>query len=271
MKPGGDYRLLGDEHALGAVEGVHAGLLYHLGHDGGFGQLYAALGIVAGVEAENDGVVLSDGLPHLVYDLKGEAHAVAERAAVLVGALVGEGGHELIYKVAVRAVHLNAVETAALGSRGALTEGTGESVYLVHAQLARDVGLCGLLDGGGSDGVGGVGLVGSLTPGVVELRAHEPAGGVYAAHGLRPGGHLTVAPERADDGVAAGVLGHAEVLGEDEAPAAPGLGLEIAGDLLVGRAVRVAEVGGHGAYDKSVGYGKGADLPRLEHLLEFHS
>ena len=52
-------------------------------------------------------------------DLDDEPHAVLQRAAPAVGALVGERRQELVQQVAMRAVQLDEVEAGALGAPGA--------------------------------------------------------------------------------------------------------------------------------------------------------
>jgi hypothetical protein len=266
-----DDRLLGGEHALRAVQRVHTGLLEHLGHDDRLRQLNAALDVVAGVEAEQDRVVRADGGADGVDDLEREAHTVFQRAAVLVRALVGERGHELVDQVAVRTVDLHAVKAALLRSRGGFAERGDEPVDLLHGQSTRDVGDGGLFERRRGDGVRVVSLEGALTAGVVELRAHQTAGGVHLADGLGPCGHLIVVPERADDRVAAGVGRDAEILREDETPAALDLGDKVGVDRLVRRAVGVAHMRRHGADDKAVFQLKVADLAGLKYFFQFHS
>lgn len=129
-------RLLGGEHALRAVQRVHTGLLEHLGHDDRLRQLNAALDVVAGVEAEQDRVVRADGGADSVDDLEREAHTVFQRAAVLVRALVGERGHELVDQVAVRTVDLHAVKAALFRSRGGFAE-RGDEPWISSTVRAR--------------------------------------------------------------------------------------------------------------------------------------
>ena len=144
-KARGDYRFLGGEHALSAVQSVNTGFFKHLCHDYGLGKLDAALDVITCVEAEDDRVISADGLADSGDDLKRKAHTVCKRAAVLVGALVGEGGHELIYKVAVCAVDLGAVKTTSLGSRGGFAEGLDQIMYLFDGQSAGNIRLGRLL------------------------------------------------------------------------------------------------------------------------------
>ena len=104
---------------------------------------------------------------------------------------------------------------------------------------------------------------------MVELRAHQTAGGVHLADGLGPCGHLIVVPERADDRVAAGVGRDAEILRKDETPAALDLGDKVGVDRLVRRAVGVAHMRRHGADDKAVFQLKVADLAGLKYFFQF--
>ncbi len=61
-------------------------------------------------EADSDGYRITDRGPGGVVALEQEAHAVLERAAVLVGPLVGAGRQELVLEVAVGRVDLEPVE-----------------------------------------------------------------------------------------------------------------------------------------------------------------
>lgn len=235
------------------------------------GSSNAALDVVAGVEAEQDRVVRADGGADSVDDLEREAHTVFQRAAVLVRALVGERGHELVDQVAVRTVDLHAVKAALLRSRGGFAERGDELVDLLHGQSARDIGDGGLFERRRGDGVCVVSLEGALTAGVVELRAHQTAGGVHLGGRSRS----TRAPDRRSRAsrrpVAAGVGRDAEILRKDETPAALDLGDKVGIDRLVRRAVWVAHMRRHGADDKAVFQLKVADLAGLKYFFQFHS
>ena len=107
-------------------------------------------------------------------------------------------------------MNLNTVKAAPLCSCGGLAECPDKIMYLLNSQSAGNVGLGRLLERRGSNGVCVICLQTSLTTGVVNLRTHKSAGGMYLAHSLRPCGNLIVAPKGADDRVTAGVLGHTE-------------------------------------------------------------
>jgi len=53
-------------------------------------------------------------------NLKWKAHAVLQRATVLIGALVGDGREKLMNQVAMRAVKLNADKSNPLGANGSI-------------------------------------------------------------------------------------------------------------------------------------------------------
>ena len=71
------------------------------------GVLLRTFGPFGGADAVEERLV--PGGAEFLRDSQGPAHAVLERAAVLVGADVGERGEELVLKVSVRAVYLDEV------------------------------------------------------------------------------------------------------------------------------------------------------------------
>jgi len=82
-----------------------------------------AIGLVIGAaHSHADGVVGSYLLLDLGDDFQQEAHAVLERAAVPVGALVGPGGEEVGDEVPVAGVDLDHVEVGGLGPLSGLPE-----------------------------------------------------------------------------------------------------------------------------------------------------
>ena len=80
---------------------------------------------------------------HRVEDLEREAHAVLERAAVLVGAQVGERREEAREQVAVRHVQLEQVEAGLVGAaRGARTKSRDHRSMSARV-ISRGTWLCG--------------------------------------------------------------------------------------------------------------------------------
>src|SRR5690606_18708701 len=74
-----------------------------------------------------------------IGDFKHQPCAVFQRAAVLVGTLVGAVLQELIEQVAVGAVDLHAVEAGLLGILGALAVGLDDASNFTGLQSARDL------------------------------------------------------------------------------------------------------------------------------------
>ena len=70
---------------------------------------------------------------HRVEHFERKAHAVLERAAILIGALVGDRRQELMQQIAVGGVHLDGVDAEPLGALG------GDHERLAHARQARRI------------------------------------------------------------------------------------------------------------------------------------
>ena len=92
--------------------------------------------------------------PHLAYrtqDFEREAHAVLERAAILVGAPVGERRDERRHQVAVRVVQFQPVEADARGALGRTYELVADRVHIGARELAWHLVLRRPRHGGGAD------------------------------------------------------------------------------------------------------------------------
>jgi hypothetical protein len=85
---------------------------------------------ICGGDADKDGQMLGPRGADSFYYLKGKTDAIFEASAVLVGALIGERGEELVQEIAVGSVDLDEVEASGEGSVGGGNE-VGDD--LVHA------------------------------------------------------------------------------------------------------------------------------------------
>ena len=99
----------------------------------------AAVHPFAGREACPDHHRGRHGGAHRLGDRHDEAHPVVERAAPVVGALVGERREELVEQVAVGAVDLDEVEAGARGALGGGGPGADEALDAVLVEGLRHV------------------------------------------------------------------------------------------------------------------------------------
>ncbi len=177
---GGDGRDAGFVPADAGVDDGRAGGLDGLGQLDHFFKRRATIDQVQHGQAVDDDEVGAHGFAHLAHDLDREAHAVGVGAAVLVGALVGARGDELVDQVALGAHDLDTVVACDLGHLGAVGEVVDGALDLFGGQLARghrgDRGL----DGAGADQAGVVGvatevqdLQGDLAAGFVHGSCHH--------------------------------------------------------------------------------------------------
>src|SRR5699024_3383854 len=98
----GPHELVVDVDGAGDVDGVHAADLFEIGRDGRrVVDVHAAVALVAGVDAAEDGHVAAGLLADVLDYEPGQAHAVLKAAAELVRALVGARGDEGAHEVAV--------------------------------------------------------------------------------------------------------------------------------------------------------------------------
>src|SRR6185312_14481964 len=118
--------LQGRYAARGDVDPVDAALLQFLGKFDRLRQVPAALDPIGGGDADADRLLLREGFAHRIEDLERIAHAVLERAAIFVGALVRNRRQELMQQVAVRAVHLDCVDAEPLGAFGGGDKGVAD-------------------------------------------------------------------------------------------------------------------------------------------------
>jgi len=229
----------------------------------------AALGPVGGRQADVQDDVVPDGPAHRPDGLEGEAAPPVRRAAVGVGAGVGQGREELVDEVAVGPVELDDVVARRRGAARGVGEGPHDGVGLLLGERARD-GVAGVgdgagrhqvpaLDGGGAGPRGGVGAPrGSarLAAAVAELDAGQGAGGVDRLDNAAVAGDLGVVPQAQVGGGQAAVGGDGGGLHDHSAEAAHGAGgvvvdVPVGGDAVVG----VDGVHAHGRQPQAVAGG----------------
>ena len=85
----------------------------------GLGAVPAAFNPVGGRNAHAHGDGRGQGGAHGVKHLQHKAHAVFQRAAIRIGALVGQGRQKLVHQIAVCGVQLNHFKPQALRALGA--------------------------------------------------------------------------------------------------------------------------------------------------------
>ena len=283
-----DVQAVGVEHgALGArLDGLLIDAAGHmdggdvgLGHGDEFAGLLGgdAAGLVVGaVNAQLHQEVGAHRLPDGLQNLEGEPGPILQRAAVVVGTGVHQGGEELGEDKAVAAVDEHAVKAGLLHIGGGDGEVMGHPghVVLVHGPdfYARQVG--------GLDGADGLltGAEGHLLLAAVDQlgQGHGAvaldAAGVLA-HGVKGLGVLlrlgeVEGTEAGDtDGVGEVDVGLAH---DDAAVAALGAGLQLAVSEVPGGGVLNDEAEGHGGADNTVAVGHLAHLHGGKQMLKFH-
>ena len=151
-------------------------------------------------------------LDRRVDDLQQQPHAVLDRAAVGVGALIAAVLQELVDQVAVGRVDLHAVEAGAPGVLGALAVGGDDAGQLVQGQRTRrhvgalrahQADLAGRRDRAGRDRKPALekDRVGDAAD-MPELRDDAPAGGMHRLGHAAPALDLRLAPQPRRVGIA---------------------------------------------------------------------
>ena len=143
--------------AGGDVDEVHACLLEEFGEGYGLRKVPACAeglgGPVCGGDADEEWEMFRPRGADGADDFEREAGAIFEGAAVLVGAVVGERGEELVEEIAVGGVDFDKVEAGGAGAVGGgyevggdlveagAVEGGGEGVFVVEAYGGGGYGL----------------------------------------------------------------------------------------------------------------------------------
>ncbi len=163
-----------------------------------------AVGVGAGRQVHADPIPAPDG-DGRVGRLEQQPCAVLDRAAVLVGAMVGAVLQELIQQIAIGAVQLDAIEAGGLGVFSPLAEGLDDAGDLLDPERARgDERLFGPEQADPSLSRDGAGRHGKLA--VQEHRIGDPsdmpdlhedaaARGVDRTGDLFPAFHLRLRPD----------------------------------------------------------------------------
>jgi len=104
----------------GDIDQIDAFLLHELGEGDRLGEIPACAegfgGPVGGGDADKERQMLGPRGADGANDLEWEADAVVEAAAVLVGAVIGQGREKLMEQVAMGGVDFDEVEASAKGS-----------------------------------------------------------------------------------------------------------------------------------------------------------
>ena len=252
------------------VEQIDAETGEELGELDGLREIPAGLAGVlhplGGGDAEEEGHGLGDDGADGLGDLDENAGAVLEGAAVVVGALVGDGGKELGDEVAVSAVDLNHVEAGLDGTDGRGLPRLDELLDLSDGHLLGvRVGLVVVANGAGTpDVLGPAALLGPANLGLAALQVPGGLGaGLAAGVGELDAGLLALRVDVVDDALEGRdlrVLPETGVLGRDAAIGENGGGLEDGErDAALGEGaevhevpvVHVAVVGGVGAHGRN--------------------
>src|SRR3546814_7044399 len=103
------------EAARGNIDIVAADRLQRLCEDDSLVRRESAFHPVGRRNADAHRLVRGPGRTHCLERLEREPHAILQRSAILVRPLVRQGRKELVNQVAVAAMHLDKIETDALG------------------------------------------------------------------------------------------------------------------------------------------------------------
>ena len=168
LRDGRDARLV---PADAGAEDRRARFLDRSGELHRFGARQAAFHQVERGDAEHDDEIRARRGARLAHDFAGKAHAVLERAAPVVPALVGALREELRDQVALRAHDLDAVVTRRLCEHRAAHEVADRLPDFRRGQFARRVRIDAGLDRRGRNDP----VVVAVTPGMQQLQHDAPA------------------------------------------------------------------------------------------------
>jgi hypothetical protein len=284
---GANGDLLGGMVAAGGdVDEVDAFKLHEFGEFYGLGQVPArAEGFgspVGGGDADEDGEMLGPSGADGSDDGEREADAVFKAAAVLVGAVVGEGREEFVEEVTVGGVDLDEVEAGGVSAVGGgdevgddfrhadLVEGGGDGVSLIEADGRGGDGLPAAF--GGRDGADFFPWNGhaGFAAGVGELGAGVGAVLVQEAGDALELREVLVLPDAEVAGSDAALGADGVGFSDDEGGSADGAAAEVDEMPVAGEAVDRGVLA-HGRDGDSVRDGEAAELEGREELVRWLS
>ena len=190
------------EAARGHMDHVATVRFQRLRELDGLFQVPTAFDPVGGGQTHGHRAIRRECRTHRIEHLEREAHAVLERAAVLIGALVRQRRQELMQKIPVRAVKLDEVEAESRGANGCLRKSVADTAKPRVVERDRRVITRVERHGGRRHRLPAMLMIGRqlvttrprhlgrcLAPRMVELDAHHdvrPAAHAFesAAHGL---------------------------------------------------------------------------------------
>ena len=268
---GSPHELIVEVDGTGHVQGVHAALLLQVGrHSRRVLDALAALHLVAGVDAAQDGQVAAGLAADVLDDQPRQTHPVFKAAAELIGTVVGALGDKGAHQVAVGTVDLHHVDAGLLSPAGRVAVALDDAVDLLIGHCLGDLPAVGGGHGAGRlQGVAGEGGV-ALGAGVLELDGHLGTIGVAGVRRPAEAVHGVVGEQAGLAGAALGLLIDYGGLDGDEAEAALGTGLIVGHRTVAEGTVGIGQVVAHGGHDKPVGHRDGADLHRRKHSRKLH-
>ena len=201
-----------------------------------------------------------------------QPRTVFQRAAVLVGTLVGAALQELVQQVAIGAVDFHAVETGGLGILGSAAVGLDDVGDLfgfqgargrVLAQRAHQADVAFGLDRAGRYGQFAIEVAGvGDTANVPQLQENAPASAVHGLGDVMPAAHLLVVPDAGRVGVADAHRADRCRFAENQA--GTGALHVVFGHQRIGHTAFIGTAAGQRGHDDAVGQLYVAQLDRIE-------
>ena len=252
------------------VDGVDTLALAHTAYSFDFLNLKAAHDLLGATDADYKGIVAAELLLNALDDEAQETHAVVERTAELVRALVGVTGQELGRQITVGRVDLDAVKAHLLRPFSSLYIGIHHLVDLFGAHLMGHGLAVGARDLRGAHRLNAVGIMQlGLAAGMTQLHEDFCTRLVYGAGEAPIAGYKLVAPDTAlvDKRLALDADGGA--LRDDEPEASLGSLGVILYELFSRFSVVLCKIRSHSGDEQAVLELNAADLKRRKQVFVF--